>query len=83
MNFFESFATALAALFANTFRALLTMLGVIIGVAAVITMIAIGEGAQKAVVDRIEALGSNLLFVSPGAARGGGRSSDSRGRACD
>jgi len=72
VNFFESFATALTALFANTFRALLTMLGVIIGVAAVITMIAIGEGAQKAVVDRIEALGSNLLFVSPGAARGGG-----------
>jgi len=73
MNFGESFATALRALFANTFRALLTMLGVIIGVGAVITMVAIGEGAQQATVDRIQALGSNLLFVSPGAARGGGR----------
>jgi putative ABC transport system permease protein len=73
MNLGESFATALRALFANTFRALLTMLGVIIGVGAVITMVAIGEGAQQATIDRIQSLGSNLLFVSPGAARGGGR----------
>lgn len=72
MNFKESFLTAFAALVANKLRALLTMLGVIIGVAAVITMIAIGEGAQKSVMDRIQALGSNLLFVSPGAQRGGG-----------
>ncbi len=72
MEFKESIFTALAALVANKLRALLTMLGIIIGVAAVITMIAIGEGAQKAVIDRIQALGSNLLFVSPGAQRGGG-----------
>ena len=72
MNFKESFFTALAALFANKLRALLTMLGIIIGVAAVITMIAIGEGAQKAVIERIQSLGTNLLFISPGAARGGG-----------
>jgi putative ABC transport system permease protein len=72
MNLKESFLTALAALFANKLRALLTMLGIIIGVAAVITMIAIGEGAQKAVIDRIQSLGTNLLFVSPGAQRGGG-----------
>jgi putative ABC transport system permease protein len=72
MNLKESFLTALAALFANKLRALLTMLGIIIGVAAVITMIAIGEGAQKAVIDRIQSLGTNLLFVSPGAMRGGG-----------
>src|SRR3989304_5586243 len=45
MNFRESFLTALAALVANKLRALLTMLGIIIGVAAVITMIAIGGGA--------------------------------------
>ncbi|MEX0601752.1 MAG: ABC transporter permease, partial [Bacteroidota bacterium] len=62
MNLSESFLTALSALFANKLRALLTMLGIIIGVAAVITMIAIGEGAQKAVMERIQALGSNLLF---------------------
>lgn len=72
MNLKESFLTALAALFANKLRALLTMLGIIIGVAAVITMIAIGEGAQKAVIDRIQSMGTNLLFVSPGAQRGGG-----------
>lgn len=72
MNFRESFLTALAALIANKLRALLTMLGIIIGVAAVITMIAIGEGAQKAVIERIQSLGSNLLFISPGAQRGGG-----------
>jgi len=72
MNLKESFLTALAALFANKLRALLTMLGIIIGVSAVITMIAIGEGAQKAVIDRIQSLGTNLLFVSPGAQRGGG-----------
>lgn len=72
MDFKESMYTALAALVANKLRALLTMLGIIIGVAAVITMIAIGEGAQKAVIDRIQALGSNLLFISPGAQRGGG-----------
>ncbi|MGH2569570.1 MAG: ABC transporter permease, partial [Bacteroidota bacterium] len=72
MNFQESFYTALNALTSNKLRALLTMLGIIIGVAAVITMMAIGEGAQKAVVDRIQALGSNLLFINPGAQRGGG-----------
>jgi putative ABC transport system permease protein len=72
MNLKESFLTALSALVANKLRALLTMLGIIIGVAAVITMIAIGEGAQKAVIERIESLGTNLLFISPGAQRGGG-----------
>ncbi len=71
MNFRESFLTALSALFANKLRALLTMLGIIIGVAAVITMIAIGEGSQQAVMERIQSLGSNLLFISPGASRGG------------
>jgi len=72
MNPAESFRTSLEALNANKFRSLLTMLGIIIGVAAVITMIAIGEGAQQAVVERIESLGSNLLFLSPGSQRGGG-----------
>jgi putative ABC transport system permease protein len=72
MNIQESFLTATRSLTANKFRALLTMLGIIIGVAAVITMLAIGEGAQKAVIDRIQSLGSNLLFVSPGSQRGGG-----------
>ena len=72
MNLRESFLSALGALVANKLRSLLTMLGIIIGVAAVITMIAIGEGSQKAIIERIQALGSNLLFISPGAQRGGG-----------
>jgi putative ABC transport system permease protein len=70
----ESFLTALTALWANKLRSLLTMLGIIIGVAAVITMIALGEGAQRAVQDRLQSLGSNLLTINPGAARGGGGS---------
>jgi len=72
MNFKESLLTSLSALLSNKLRSLLTMLGIIIGVAAVITMIAIGEGSQQAVMERIQALGSNLLFISPGAQRGGG-----------
>jgi ABC-type antimicrobial peptide transport system permease subunit len=70
----ESFLTAVTALWANKLRSLLTMLGIIIGVAAVITMIALGEGAQRAVQDRLQSLGSNLLTINPGAARGGGGS---------
>jgi putative ABC transport system permease protein len=72
-SFVESFFTALSALWANKLRSLLTMLGIIIGVASVITMIGLGEGAQRAVQERMQAMGSNLLTISPGAARGGGR----------
>jgi putative ABC transport system permease protein len=49
-------------------RAFLTMLGIIIGVGAVIALMAVGQGSQKAVTDRIAGLGSNLLFIRPGAA---------------
>ncbi len=68
----ESFRTALISLWANKLRSLLTMLGIIIGVGAVITMIGLGEGAQRSVQERLESMGSNLLTVHPGAARGGG-----------
>jgi len=71
-SIFESFNTALSSLWANKLRSLLTMLGIIIGVGAVITMIGLGEGAQRSVQERLEAMGSNLLTVQPGAARGGG-----------
>jgi putative ABC transport system permease protein len=50
----------------NKVRSLLTMLGIIIGVAAVIVMVALGEGAKKKITDSITAMGSNLLMVSPG-----------------
>ncbi len=66
MNFVESFRIALKALNANKVRSALTMLGVIIGVAAVILLVAIGTGVQGEISGTIEGLGSNLIFVFPG-----------------
>jgi putative ABC transport system permease protein len=60
----EIIRVALQSIRANFFRALLTMLGIIIGVAAVITMVALGAGAQRAIDAQIEALGANILTVS-------------------
>jgi putative ABC transport system permease protein len=68
----ETISVALSALQANKLRSFLTMLGVVIGVAAVIAMIALGRGAQQSVKDRIAALGTTLLTVSPVQARGPG-----------
>ena len=68
----EIISVALGALRANKLRSLLTMLGIVIGVAAVIAMIALGNGAQKAVKDRISALGTTLLTIQPGQAFGMG-----------
>lgn len=58
--------TAFRSLFGNVFRTVLTLLGIVIGVASVITMMAIGDGAKQEVVDRISSMGSNLLMVRPG-----------------
>ncbi len=63
----EAVKMAFRSLRANLFRTSLTLLGVVIGVAAVVAMLAIGEGSQKQVVASIETMGSNLLFVRPGA----------------
>ena len=63
----EATKTAMRALRANVFRAILTLLGIVIGVASVIAMLAIGDGAKQVVIDRISAMGSNLLLVRPGA----------------
>lgn len=68
----ETIRVALGALRANKLRSLLTMLGIVIGVSAVIAVVALGRGAQKAVNDRISALGTTLLTVNPGQARTGG-----------
>ncbi len=65
-------AAALQALARNKMRSALTMLGVFIGVAALIAMVAVGQGANEAVRKQIESLGTNLLVVVPGAARMGG-----------
>src|SRR2546422_10770240 len=67
----EIIRVALDALRANKLRSLLTMLGIIIGVGAVITMVALGSGAQKAVEDRIAALGANIFTVFAGQGRSG------------
>ena len=68
----EIISVALSALRANKLRSALTMLGIVIGVGAVIAVVALGTGAQQAVKDRISALGTTLLTVSPGQQRGGG-----------
>ena len=72
MNFFAPFRIALRALAANTLRSILTMLGIIIGVAAVITMIAVGSGATKRVQEQMKGLGSNIMLVIPGGITAGG-----------
>jgi macrolide transport system ATP-binding/permease protein len=63
---FEASKTAVRALRANLFRTALTLLGIVIGVASVIAMLAIGDGAKQLVLDRISAMGTNLLLIRPG-----------------
>jgi putative ABC transport system permease protein len=63
---------AMNALRRNKMRSFLTMLGIIIGVASVITMLAIGQGSKKSIEDQISSMGSNMLFVMPGTMRMGG-----------
>jgi putative ABC transport system permease protein len=72
MNLTESLRVALRALLANKMRSALTMLGMIIGVSAVITLMSVGAGAQATVTARIQSMGTNLLFIRPGAASQGG-----------
>ena len=70
----EAVRMAMRALYANFFRTVLTLLGIVIGVGSVVAMLAIGTGAQNSVLDRISAMGSDLLLVRPSMAnfRGGG-----------
>jgi putative ABC transport system permease protein len=72
MSFYALFRIALRALAINKLRSALTMLGIVIGVGAVIVMIAVGAGAQARVEEQIRALGSNLLLVMSGATTAGG-----------
>jgi len=67
MNVIASVQVALRSLLANKLRSVLTMLGIIIGVAAVIALVAAGAGAQAQVTEQFESLGSNMLVISPGA----------------
>jgi len=66
MLFWTILKVAINSLMANKVRSLLSMLGIIIGVAAVISMLALGSGAQKQILDQVTAMGANLLIVRPG-----------------
>jgi len=72
MNVWASARIAITALRVNALRSGLTMLGIIIGVGAVITMVAVGAGAQARVAEQIQSLGSNLIIVLSGAITSGG-----------
>ena len=65
MSFLSTIKIALKAISANKLRAFLTMLGIIIGVASVIVLVSIGQGASKAIEDKIASLGTNLLIITP------------------
>jgi len=77
MNLGRLITLAFKAIIRNGFRTVLTMLGIIIGVAAVITMLAVGAGTKKSIRDSIAAMGSNMLFIMPGSnLRGPARSAN-------
>jgi len=67
MHIARTLRVSLRALTRNKMRSFLTILGIIIGVGAVIAMVSLGEGAKQAVVDRFNSMGTNLLFISPGS----------------
>jgi putative ABC transport system permease protein len=64
MNFFQAFKMAMKSILSNKLRSLLTMLGIIIGVTAVIALVALGQGATKSVTEQVQSLGTNLLTVN-------------------
>ncbi|RNL63083.1 FtsX-like permease family protein [Nocardioides marmoriginsengisoli] len=72
MNWFETLRTAGDAVRSHRLRSLLTMLGIVIGISSVVLTVGLGLGAQDKVRDQIDALGSNLLIVSPGSSTGSG-----------
>ncbi|HXN40671.1 MAG TPA: ABC transporter permease, partial [Myxococcaceae bacterium] len=72
MNYLETFLVAARALLRNKIRSFLTTLGIIIAVAAVIAMFALGEGSQASVQEAIASMGTNILIVLSGSSQGGG-----------
>ena len=72
MNFINLFKVALRAIASNKFRSFLSMLGIIIGVAAVIIMMAIGQGSKESVRANIAQMGTNIIMIRPGADQRGG-----------
>ncbi|MBR5074612.1 MAG: ABC transporter permease [Bacteroidales bacterium] len=72
MNWTNLFKIAMKAIANNKLRTFLTMLGIIIGVASVITMLAIGQGSKQSIQSQISKMGSNMIMIMPGAERRGG-----------
>ncbi|MGM5630853.1 ABC transporter permease [Apibacter raozihei] len=72
MNLNNLFKISFRAILLNKMRTLLTMLGIIIGVASVIAMLAIGEGSKRSIQDNLSSMGSNIITIRPGAGRQGG-----------
>jgi putative ABC transport system permease protein len=70
VSFFETLRTAFGAIFARKLRSALTMLGILIGIASVMLTVGLGQGAQKAITDEINKLGSNMIMVTQGANTG-------------
>ncbi len=79
MNLLDALAVALRMVWTNRLRSVLTMLGMIIGVSSVIILVAVGQGAVKGIEDQIRGLGTNLVFVLPGAAQGAGGAAGAAG----
>src|SRR4029077_5786489 len=72
VKLFNLFRIALRALFRNKMRAFLTMLGIIIGVGAVIAMVAIGQGSKQSIQDQLSTMGSNMVTIRPNSNQGPG-----------
>src|SRR5438045_4405224 len=72
MNLLVIFRVAFRALARNKMRSALTMLGIIIGVAAVIAMVSVGQGAQASIQEQISSMGTNMLMIGPGSMHMGG-----------
>src|SRR5438132_14177933 len=66
MSFFAAFRIALSALFVNKGRSILTSLGIVIGIMAVIAMVAAGAGAREMLDERLESVGKNIILIRPG-----------------
>ncbi len=79
MEFLQTLKIALRALRTNKMRSFLTMLGIIIGIAAVIAMMAVGAGARHVISQQIASIGSNIILVIPGSTTSGGLRSGSGG----
>src|SRR5512143_1577982 len=72
MKLYRLLIEALESLNANKLRSMLTVLGIVIGVAAVIAMLSIGRGASASITSRIESIGTNLVYITPGSTSSSG-----------